>query len=159
MAPSGPALFSTSSGWPTDCETELARMRVTMSVEEPAGNGTTTRTGFPGNCAAAVSGAARSAASAATANVLSTSPHESSSLILIDPSDIKRREAKLQPDERPGVVVESPQYPERVAGKEAPETDGALMRRARSDQIGRRHRDEHGGPLQEIEIVHGKLGL
>jgi hypothetical protein len=108
MAPSAPALFSTISGWPTDCETELARMRVTMSVEEPAGNGTTTRSGLPGNCAAPGSGAARTAANAAAASVLSTSPRTSStSLILVDPSDIKRREAKLQPDERPGVVVES----------------------------------------------------
>src|SRR5436190_899569 len=134
MAPSAPALFSTISGWPTDCETELARMRVTVSVEEPAGNGTISRTGFAGNCAAAENGAARIAASAAAASVLSTSPrrvHVTSppSLILIDPSDIKRGETKLQPDERPGMVVKTPQYPEYVPRKKAPESHGALVSR------------------------------
>src|SRR5436309_7551308 len=53
MAPSAPALLSTTSCWPIDCDTEFASTRVTMSVEEPAGNGTTTRTGLLGYCACA----------------------------------------------------------------------------------------------------------
>ena len=33
MAPSAPALLSTTSCWPIDCDTECASTRVTMSVE------------------------------------------------------------------------------------------------------------------------------
>ncbi len=40
MAPSAPALFSTSTGCPTAADTALPRMREIVSVAEPAGNGT-----------------------------------------------------------------------------------------------------------------------
>jgi hypothetical protein len=50
MAPSAPALFSTTSAWPIDCDTDCASTRVIVSVAEPAGNGTTTRIGFAGYC-------------------------------------------------------------------------------------------------------------
>src|SRR5712691_5833911 len=54
MAPSAPTLLSTITGWPIAAETDWPRMRVMVSVAEPAGNGTTTRIGLLGNCAYAV---------------------------------------------------------------------------------------------------------
>src|SRR5438552_932815 len=89
MAPSAPALLSTTSCWPIGCDTEFASTRVTMSVEEPAGNGTTTRTGLLGYCACAAKEIHRKA-----------KPHRTCfmrSLVLVDAPDIKRGEEKLQP--------------------------------------------------------------
>src|SRR5690242_797215 len=62
MAPSAPALLSTRIAWPIAPDTEAPRMRVIVSVAEPAGNGTTMRIGLPGYCASAVP--AKSAATA-----------------------------------------------------------------------------------------------
>src|SRR5258706_423955 len=53
IAPSAPGLFSTSTGWTSAWPSGCAMMRITMSVEEPAPKGTSTRTGFAGNCATA----------------------------------------------------------------------------------------------------------
>src|SRR5688572_4811494 len=148
MAPSAPALFSTTTVWPTACDTEADSTRATVSVAEPAGNGTTTRIGLDGNCACA-----------AHDRTTSANPERSlliapSSLVLPDPPDIKRGEEKLQPDQRIGRVVPAPHHPEYVAGEEAPEADDALRRRARRDQPGGHDRHRHRRPLQQVEIVH-----
>ena len=51
IAPSAPGRFSTTIGWPSAVPSGCATMRATMSVEEPAPNGTMKRTGRDGYCA------------------------------------------------------------------------------------------------------------
>src|SRR3954467_14489032 len=109
-------------------------MRATVSVADPAGKGTTMRIGFVGNWASAATGTE----SSTNNSVLNTgSPYSFCfSLILVHTANIKRGKTKLQSDERPGVVVPSPHYPEDIARQEAPESDGPLVCRARSDKVG-----------------------
>jgi hypothetical protein len=46
--PLAPGRFSTTNCWPSFTENFCAIRRLTMSVAEPAGNGTTMRTGLSG---------------------------------------------------------------------------------------------------------------
>jgi hypothetical protein len=41
MLPPAPPAFSTTTGWPSDVRMCSARMRVSVSVAPPGGNGTT----------------------------------------------------------------------------------------------------------------------
>ncbi|MCY1292208.1 hypothetical protein D3C81_734290 [compost metagenome] len=56
ISPFAPALFSTTTGWPRDLVRRSESTRATVSVNDPAGNGTIIRIGLPGQplfCAAA----------------------------------------------------------------------------------------------------------
>jgi hypothetical protein len=46
-----PALFSTTIGWPSRCESAATKVRVTTSVPEPARSGTTTWMALSWACA------------------------------------------------------------------------------------------------------------
>src|SRR5258708_988904 len=66
MVPPAPATFSTITGWPSEAFMWSPTMRATMSVMPPAGNGTTSVTGFDGNdCACAPKAQPSTAPSAA----------------------------------------------------------------------------------------------
>ncbi len=71
------------------------------------------------------------------------------------PRMLRRGEAQLQHDQRPGAGVPAPGDPERVAGEEDPEADLAPVLVRRGDEPGGEDGDGHRRPLNEIEPVHG----
>lgn len=75
-------------------------------------------------------------------------------VILVRPADVQCGERNLQRDERVCAVVQTPHDPQHVAQQEQPEADLALAGLPRGDEPGGGDRDDHGGPLQKIEIVH-----
>jgi predicted carbohydrate-binding protein with CBM5 and CBM33 domain len=66
MVPPAPARFSTTTGWPSEADSFSATRRATTSVEPPAGNGTTIRTGRDGKVCAATGKASVPARPAST---------------------------------------------------------------------------------------------
>ncbi|MNL50144.1 hypothetical protein D3C87_1731330 [compost metagenome] len=71
MLPLAPPLFSTMTLWPSSLESSAANSRPTESVLPPAGNGTTSLTGFVGqapDCAMAAVGSSAAAPSVAAAS-------------------------------------------------------------------------------------------
>src|SRR5687768_5766903 len=48
MAPSAPGLVSTTTGWPSACESGVVKMRAPTSAAPPGGKGTTRRIGLSG---------------------------------------------------------------------------------------------------------------
>ena len=75
MVPVAPALLSTRKGWPSVLVRRGAMARATMSVEPPAGNGTTSVTGLVGQVCANAPFAARTPhASAARIFFMTLSP-------------------------------------------------------------------------------------
>src|SRR6185503_4963206 len=74
-------------------------------------------------------------------------------LVLVDAAKIENSQRDLQRNQCVGVVMPSPNGPEHVAEQEAPEADHALALGLGGDEPGCNDRDNHCGPLQQMQIV------